>query len=283
MKPSVPFCFNFRGKLFDFSTPQVMAIVNVTPDSFYSASRFISEKEVLIYVEKALNEGAKIIDIGAYSTRPFASQISEKEEIERLTFSLKTIRSQFPDILLSVDTFRSNVAKFVVNEFDVQIINDVSGGTLDEKMFETVANLNVAYVLMHMRGTSETMLQMTDYKNLTSEIIHFFENRISALNHLGVKDIIIDPGFGFAKTMEQNYELLSKLNYFKELGFPILVGISRKSMIYKLLENAPEEALNGTTALNTLALLNGANILRVHDVKEAVETIKIVQKYLTQQ
>ena len=196
--------------------------------------------------------------------------------------AVKSIRKFFPETILSVDTFRSEVARRTVEEFNVQIINDVSGGTLDNKMFETVAGLNVAYVLMHMRGTPATMQNLTNYDDLTSEIMRFFETRVTQLIQFGVKDIILDPGFGFAKTLDQNYELLSKMNYFKELNFPLLAGVSRKSMIYKLTNTSPENALNGTTTLNTLALLTGANLLRVHDVKEAVETIKIVQKYLTQ-
>lgn len=279
----IPYQLNLGGRLFDLSVPQVMGIVNITPDSFYKNSRFLTEKEILSYIEKALNDGAGIVDVGAYSTRANAEQVSEAEETERLRFALEIIRKQYPDIVLSVDTFRSGVARFVVENFGVQLINDVSGGTLDHRMFETIANLKVAYVLMHMRGTPDTMQQMTTYDDLMSEIILFFEKRMAQLIYLGVKDIIIDPGFGFAKTLEQNYELLSKMSYLKEMGFPILAGISRKSMIYKLLNTTPENTLSSTSALNTLALLNGANILRVHDVKEAVDTIKIVQKYLSQQ
>ena len=256
-----------------------MAIVNITPDSFYGGSRNQSEKEVLTSTEKALTEGASIIDLGAYSTRPGATQVSENEEIERLKMTLKVVRKQFPQAIISVDTFRSGVARYVAEEFGVEIINDVSGGTLDEAMFETVARTGAAYVLMHMRGTPETMQQLTHYDNMMSEILSFFEKRSTQLIQLGVNDIILDPGFGFAKTLDQNYELLAKMSYFKELNLPILAGISRKSMIYKLLESTPEEALNGTTVLNTLALLNGANILRVHDVKEALETIQIVRKF----
>lgn len=280
MSFGVPYQLNLQGKLLDLSTPQVMGIINVTTDSFFTGSRFISEKEILQQAEKALSEGASVLDIGAYSTRPNATPVSEQEEVERLQVALKAITSHFSDAFLSVDTFRSNVARFAVENFGVHIINDVSGGSLDNQMFNTVAQLGVVYVLMHMRGTPETMQQMTDYEHITSDIIQYFEKKIAQLVHLGVKDVIVDPGFGFAKTLEQNYEILSKLSYFKELDFPILAGISRKSMIYKLLDIAPEEALNGTTVLNTLALINGANILRVHDVKEAMESIKIVQQYL---
>lgn len=278
MKSHVPYSLNLRGRLLDLSTPRIMAIINVTPDSFYGGSRNRTEKEVLKSVEKALTEGASILDLGAYSTRPGAAQVSEHEEIERLTGPLKIIRKEFPDAFLSVDTFCSGVARYVVDEFDVEIINDVSGGTLDERMFSTLAELGAAYVLMHMRGTPQTMQQLTNYDNMMAEILSFFEKRTSQLIQLGVKDIIIDPGFGFAKTLDQNYELLAKMDYFTELNFPILAGISRKSMIYKLFQSTPEEALNGTTALNTIALLNGANILRVHDVKEAAEVIRIVGK-----
>lgn len=275
----IPFQLNIKGKLLDLSSPVVMAIVNVTPDSFFSASRFHSEKEVLKTVEKALTDGASIIDLGAYSTRPSAQPISEAEEMDRLQKPLKAIRVHFPEAIISLDTFRSGVARRAVEDFGVDIINDVSGGTLDDYMFETIADLQVPYVLMHMRGTPQTMQQFTGYDNMISQILAFFEKGVARLVHLGAKDIILDPGFGFAKTTEQNYELLAKMRYFKELGFPILYGISRKSMIYKLLDTSPEEALNGTTALNVLGLLNGADILRVHDVKEAVETIKIYKKF----
>lgn len=280
MSFGVPYQLNLQGKLLDLSTPQVMGIINVTTDSFFTGSRFISEKEILQQAEKALSEGASVLDIGAYSTRPNATPVSEQEEVERLQVALKAITSHFSDVFLSVDTFRSNVARFAVEHFGVHIINDVSGGSLDNQMFNTVAQLGVVYVLMHMRGTPETMQQMTDYEHITSDIIQYFEKKIAQLVHLGVKDVIVDPGFGFAKTLEQNYEILSKLSYLKELDFPILAGISRKSMIYKLLDISPDDALNGTTVLNTLALINGANILRVHDVKEAVEAVKIVQQYL---
>lgn len=277
-----PFQLNINGKLLDISTPVVMAIVNITPDSFYSASRLHSVKDVLKSVENALIEGASIIDVGAYSTRPSANHISVADEIERLKKPLNAIKQHFPHAIISLDTYRSEVARWAVENYEVNIINDVSGGTLDDFMFETVADLQVPYILMHMRGTPQTMQSMTDYENLMSDILRFFEQRTTQLVHLGVKDIVIDPGFGFAKTMEQNYELLAKMSYLKEIGFPILAGLSRKSMIYKLLENTPEEALNGTTALNMLALLNGANILRVHDVKPAMETIKLYSLYKQQ-
>ncbi len=275
----VPFQLNINGKLFDLSTPQVMAIVNATPNSFYAKSRVNTDEAILDAVNRALTDGATIIDLGAYSTHPKADAISNTEEIERLENPLKLIRENFPDVIISLDTFRADVARWAVEKFDVNIINDVSGGTLDDAMFETVADLQVPYILMHMRGTHQTMQQLTDYDNMMAEIMEFFEKRINRLVQLGVKDIIVDPGFGFAKTTEQNYELLAKMGYFKEFGFPILYGISRKSMIYNLLGTSPEEALNGTTALNILGLVNGADILRVHDAREAVEAVKIYELY----
>ncbi|MFV0470823.1 MAG: dihydropteroate synthase [Paludibacteraceae bacterium] len=282
MTPDIPYTLNLQGKLIDLSTPQVMAIVNATPDSFYSESRFLKDKRVLEYVEQSLADGAIIIDVGAYSTRPMAQYIPEEEELNRLKPLLKLIRRHFPDINISVDTFRPTIAEYVVDEYNVQMVNDISGGEQDVRMFETIANLNVAYVLMHMRGTPDTMQQSTNYAHLISDILAYFRLRIEKLVTLGVKDIVIDPGFGFSKTLDQNYELLSGFSCLQQLGFPILVGMSRKSMIYKLLDIIPDQALNGTSTLNTIALLNGANILRVHDVKEAVETIKIVDKYFSQ-
>ena len=275
----LPFQLNVNGKLIDLSRPAVMAIANLTPDSFFTGSRLFTEKDVLTHVGKALEEGADIIDVGAFSTRPSATYISEEEELERLKSPLRAIRKHFPDAIISLDTFRAGIARWGVEECKIDIINDISGGTLDDMMFETVAEMGVAYVLTHTRGTPQTMQQLTQYDNMISDILHFFEKKTTQLIHLGVKDIIIDPGFGFAKTLEQNYELLAKMTYFKELNFPVLYGVSRKSMIYNLLETTPEHALNGTTALNMLGLMNGANILRVHDVKEAVETVKIFGKY----
>ena len=280
---SIPFQLNLGGKLFDLSEPAIMAIVNVTPDSFYGLSRLFTEKEVLNRVENALKEGAAMIDIGAYSTRPGAKHITEPEELERLREPLKSVRKHFPDAIISVDTYRAGVARWAVTECNIQIINDISGGTLDDLMFETVADTGAAYILTHMRGTPQTMQQQTVYENMLAEILEFFSKRIARLVHLGAKDIIIDPGFGFAKTLDQNYELLAKMSYFKQLELPILCGVSRKSMIYKLLDSSPEESLNGTTALNMLGLLNGADILRVHDVKEAAEAVKIFGKYKSYQ
>lgn len=275
------FQLNLSGKLFDLSTPVVMSIINVTQDSFYSLSRFFGEKEILNQVEKSLEEGASIIDVGAYSSRPSAKFVSEQEEMERISEPLIAIRKHFPEAVLSVDTFRSSIARWAVEECNVQIINDISGGSLDANMFETVADIHAAYILMHMRGNPQTMQQLTDYDNLMAELLGYFSGKINQLVHLGVKDIIVDPGFGFAKTLDQNYEVLAKLNYLLQLEHPILCGISRKSMIYNLLDITPEESLNGTTALNVLCLLNGANILRVHDVKAAVEAVKIFEKYKT--
>jgi len=275
------FQLNLSGKLFDLSTPVVMSIINVTQDSFYSLSRFFGEKEILNQVEKSLEEGASIIDVGAYSSRPSAKFVSEQEEMVRISEPLIAIRKHFPEAILSVDTFRSSIARWAVEECNVQIINDISGGSLDANMFETVADIHAAYILMHMRGNPQTMQQLTDYDNLMADLLGYFSGKINQLVHLGVKDIIVDPGFGFAKTLDQNYEVLAKLHYLLQLEHPILCGISRKSMIYNLLDITPEESLNGTTALNMLCLLNGANILRVHDVKAAVEAVKIFEKYKT--
>jgi len=268
---------NINGDLIDLSEPCVMGIINVTPDSFYSGSRFAEEGQVIRRAKQILDEGAKFIDIGAYSSRPGSIEISEKTEKERLLPSLTVIRKHFPNALLSIDTFRATIAEWAIGEFGVGIINDISGGTLDEKMFSTIARLQVPYILMHMRGTPNTMQTLTEYKNVTKEVIGELSLRLYKLRELGVNDIIVDPGFGFAKTIEQNYELLQFLDMFKIFELPIMVGISRKSMVYKLLNITPEEALNGTTVLHTIALLKGADILRVHDVKEALETIRIVK------
>jgi dihydropteroate synthase len=266
--------------LIDLTSPIVMGIVNVTPDSFFAGSRFNSNKSILNCVEKMLSEGATIIDIGGYSTRPMAENITDEEEISRLSKALEIILSKFPDIKISVDTFRSNVARHVVLNYNVGMINDISGGSLDNFMFETIADLKVAYVLMHTRGNPQNMQNMTDYNFLISEIIDFLQRKIVQLHLLGVHDVIIDPGFGFAKTTEQNFEILNKLHYFKELKMPILAGLSRKSMLYKTLNIEPEDTLNATTAANVLALQGGASILRVHDVKEAMQAIKIYNTYM---
>lgn len=269
---------NINGELLDFSTPLVMGILNVTPDSFYSGSRKQSEEEIVSRVCQILEEGGKIVDIGGQSTTPTSTLIPAKEELKRLEPTLRLIRKEFPNTILSIDTFYSEVARPAVEKYGVNIINDISGGQIDDNMFETVARLNVPYILMHMRGTPQTMQQHTHYDNFIQDILYYFSEKISKLNLLGVNDIIIDPGFGFSKTTDQNYQLMAYLKYFNIFDVPILVGISRKSMIYKLLECTPQESLNGTSALNTFALLSGANILRVHDVKEAVECVKIVGK-----
>jgi dihydropteroate synthase len=272
---------NLNGRLLDLSSPVVMGIVNVTPDSFYMGSRFLTEKSILNAVEKIIENGASIVDVGGYSTRPSAETVSMNEEIDRLSKALEVILKKFPDVILSVDTFRSKVARYVVENYHVAIINDISGGTMDELMFETVADLGVVYILMHMRGTPQTMQKLVQYENdkVVPEVFDFLQKRLAQLHLLGVKDVIVDPGFGFAKTLEQNYELLKKLSYFKELNVPILAGMSRKSMIYNLLKIQSEDALAGTIAVNMMALLGGASILRVHDVKEAVQTIQIFNQY----
>lgn len=269
-----------NDRLADLSVPRVMGIVNVTPDSFYPASRYQKEKSIVHVVEKMMQDGVFILDLGAYSTRPGAEPVSAAEETERLSWALEIIVKRFPDLPVSVDTFRAQVARHVVREFGVGMINDVSGGTLDAEMFETIADLQVAYVLMHMRGTPQNMQTHTEYENITSEVLGFLQKRIAQLHLLGVNDVIADPGFGFPKTAEQNFRLLREMHYLKELNVPLLAGLSRKTMIYKTLDIEATEALNGTTALNMLALLNGAAILRVHDVKEAVETIKLFSQYL---
>ncbi len=269
---------HINGQIFALKAPCVMAIINLTPDSFYrSCGQDVAQ--VLQQVEKALQEGAQIIDLGAYSSRPNAVEVSADDEWNRLQPALQAIRQRFPNIILSVDTFRAEIARKAVADYGVQIINDISAGEADPAMFQTIADLQVIYCMMHMRGTPQTMQTLTDYDNLLSQIIHYFQVKIDTLHRLGVKDIIIDPGFGFAKTTEQNYELLRNLHYLHTLNLPILVGLSRKSMVYKPLSITPQDALNGTTVLHTLALTQGANILRVHDVKEAVEAIKLYELY----
>jgi dihydropteroate synthase len=255
-----------------------MGILNVTPDSFYSGSRTQTSKQIAERVEQLRNEGADIIDIGACSTRPGSEQPTIDEEMNRLQMGLKVVQDVWPEAILSVDTYRSKVAQVCVEEYGVAMVNDIAAGQMDEEMFPTVARLGVPYVLMHMQGTPETMQQNPHYDNLLKEICLFFAERINRLRQLGVKDIILDPGFGFGKTLEQNYQLLANLHGMRFMELPILFGASRKSMAWKLLNVSPEEALNGTTALNTIALMKGANILRVHDVKEAREAIKIVEK-----
>tara|TARA_R110000823_G_scaffold311718_2_gene437649 strand:+ start:55128 stop:55904 length:777 start_codon:yes stop_codon:yes gene_type:complete len=251
-----------------------MGIINVTPDSFYDGGKTFSEKEILKQAERMLSEVATFLDVGGYSTRPGAEDISETEEIRRVVESVESMLKRFPEALISVDTFRSEVAKKAV-ETGAAIVNDVSGGTLDGEMYKTVAKLNVPYILMHMRGTPKTMAKLTDYKNVTVEVLKNLSEKIAMARAEGINDIIADPGFGFAKTREQSFQLLNNLELFQNLKVPILAGISRKSMIYKTLETSSDNALNGTTSLNTIALLKGASILRVHDVKEAVECVKL--------
>jgi dihydropteroate synthase len=269
---------NIKGRLFDLSVPQVMGIVNITPDSFFAASRKRADEGLIARCRQIIDEGGSMIDLGAQSTTPTSSFLSAKEEGERLMPALKLIRKEFPDAILSIDTFYSDIAKQAVEEYGADIINDISGGQIDDRMFSVVAQLQVPYVLMHMRGVPQTMQKMTDYDDLIQDILFYFSERKVKLNLLGVNDVIIDPGFGFSKTLSQNYELMALLKYFHIFEEPMLVGISRKSMIYKLLECSPEESLNGTSVLNTVALLSGASILRVHDVKEAVECVKIVNR-----
>jgi dihydropteroate synthase len=269
---------NCKGQLVDLSSPKVMGILNITPDSFYDGARYKEDKDILLQVEKMLNEGATFIDVGAYSSRPNAKHITESEELKRIIPVVELILNQSPETLLSIDTFRSNVAKHCI-EVGACMINDISAGQLDNNMMATVSNLNVPYIMMHIKGTPQTMQQHTNYDNLVKDILFYFSERIAEARTLGIVDLIIDPGFGFAKTLDQNYELLNKLELFKITELPILVGLSRKSMIYKPLGSSAKEALNGTTALNTIALQKGANILRVHDVKEAVECIKLTNQF----
>jgi dihydropteroate synthase len=265
---------NLKGNLLDLSEPVVMGVINVTPDSFYDGGAWQEEKKIVERAGQILSEGAKIIDVGGYSSRPGAVNISAEEELKRVIPAIKAVKKNFSESYISIDTFRSEVAKAAVEE-GACMINDVSGGELDDKMFALVAALKIPYVIMHMRGTPQTMKKLTDYRNVTLEVIEYLQKKIFALKQLGVKDIIIDPGFGFAKTADQNYELLKNLNYFKSLNLPVLAGLSRKSMIWKKLGIEAGEALNGTTVLNTIALTKAADILRVHDVKAAIEAIKL--------
>ncbi len=274
----VSYSLNIGGRLLSLDTPQVMGILNVTPDSFYAESRTAGEENILNRVNQILQEGGSIVDIGAYSSRPGADEVTTEEEMRRLREALTVIRREHSDIILSVDTFRADVAKMCVEEYGVQIVNDISGGMLDHRMFETVALLGVPYILMHMRGNPKTMQQMTDYQSFVKDVFIYFAEKLQQLRDLGQKDIILDPGFGFGKTLEQNYELMQHMSEFKMFDLPVLVGISRKSMIYKLFGTTPQESLNGTTVLNTFALTQGAHILRVHDVKQAVEAVQIVSK-----
>jgi dihydropteroate synthase len=268
---------NCKGQLIDLSTPKVMGILNITPNSFFDGGVYKNESEVLSRVEKMISEGATFIDVGAYSSKPSAEFVSEKEEIERIIPFVNSIIKHFPNAILSIDTFRSEVAKACI-ESGAAIINDISAGLLDDKMLETIAKYKTPYIMMHMKGTPQTMQKFIQYDDIVKEILFYFSERIAAARHLGINDLIVDPGFGFAKTTEQNYDVFKKMDLFELFELPVLIGISRKSMIYKTLNFSAEEALNGTTVLNTVALTKGANILRVHDVKEAMECVTLFNK-----
>lgn len=270
------FHINCNGKLLNLNTPKVMGVLNNTPDSFYDGGKYNTSTSILYQTEKMLQEGATFIDIGAYSSRPNAKHISTKEELDRIIPVVTALVKEFPEILISIDTFRSKVAKECI-QLGACMINDISGGAMDKNMFNTIAELQVPYILMHMQGTPQTMQVKPTYEDIIGDILYYFSEKVSQLRALNVNDIILDVGFGFGKTLEHNYELLQKLALFKSLEIPVLAGLSRKSMLYKLLQINPKEALNATTVANTIALLNGASILRVHDVKEAMEAIKIVE------
>lgn len=265
---------NCKGTLIDFSTPKVMGILNITPDSFYSESRKNSTDSLLNTAEKMLRDGATFLDLGGYSSRPGAEDISVSEELERIIPAIKAILNSFPEALISIDTFRSEVAEKSI-EAGATMINDISGGHLDDNMLNVIAKHQVPYITMHMRGTPQTMKDLNIYEDLTQDILYYFSEIINKSKAMGINDLIIDPGFGFSKNINQNFELLSNLDLFKSLDLPILAGLSRKSTIYKTLNFGPEEALNGTTVLNTIAISKGAHILRVHDVKEAMEVVKL--------
>jgi dihydropteroate synthase len=265
---------NCKGKIVDLSTPKVMGILNITPNSFYDGGKFDCEKSISSQVEKMIAEGADFIDIGGYSSKPNAEIVSEKEEIDRIIPVVELIVKNYPETIISIDTFRSEVARIGI-ENGASIINDISAGSLDNKMMETVAKYGVPYIMMHLKGNPQTMQSLTNYDNIIKEMLFYFSEKVALARSFGIKDLIIDPGFGFAKTTEQNFEVLQKLDLFQMLESPILAGLSRKSMIYKTLNCSPEQALNGTTALNMFVLTKGAKILRVHDVKEAVECVKL--------
>ncbi len=267
---------NVNGKLLDLSSPKVMGILNLTPDSFYAESRKQTEQDIRIRTRQIIEEGGSIIDVGAYSSRSKAEHITPDEEMRRLRNGLQIINSEYPDAIISVDTFRADVARMCVEEYGVAIINDIAAGEMDENMFQMIAQLKVPYIMMHMQGTPQNMQQNPHYENVVKEVMLYFATKIQQLRDLGAKDLIIDPGFGFGKTLEHNYELLEKLESFQLFDLPLLVGVSRKSMIYKLLGGTSEDALNGTSIINTISLLKGANILRVHDVKAASEAMQIV-------
>lgn len=269
---------NCKGTLIDLSSPKVMGILNCTPDSFFDGGKYNDESSILANAEKMLLYGADFIDVGAYSSRPDAGFVTEEEELKRIVPVVELLLQNFPEAIISIDTFRANVAEACIDA-GAAMVNDISAGLLDDNMLPTVGRLKVPYILMHMRGNPQTMQSLTQYDDIVSDMLLYFSERIAAARSNGIDDIIIDPGFGFAKTLEQNYEVLSKLELFKITELPILAGLSRKSMIYKLLGTTPDEALNGTTALNTIALMKGANILRVHDVKEAVETVRLILQF----
>ena len=265
---------NCKGKLIDLTTPKVMGILNLTPDSFYDGGKYSNENDIILQTAKMLEEGATFIDVGAYSSRPGAKHISEEEELQRIAPIVKLLVLKFPEIMLSIDTFRSEVAKKCI-ELGAAIINDISAGEMDVTMMKTVGELKVPYIMMHMKGTPQNMQKNPVYKNVTEEVLYYFSEKIALARSYAINDLIIDPGFGFGKTQEHNFKILSELELFKNIELPLLIGLSRKSMIYKTLQTNAKEALNGTTSLNTISLLKGANILRVHDVKEAIECIKL--------
>ncbi len=267
-----------KGQFIDFSVPKVMGVLNVTPDSFYDGGRYTTEKKIASKVEKMILEGVDFIDVGAYSSQPGAAIISYEEEVRRLSETIKVLKSRFPAIIISIDTFRSGIARKMVEEYGADMINDISAGDMDKEMFSTIADLQIPYVMMHMQGTPQTMQKNPKYENVVKDIITVFAGKVEELKLLGVDDVILDPGFGFGKNLDHNYKLMNGLGLFAVLNKPIMVGVSRKSMIGKLLGCTPDEALNGTVVLNTVALMKGIDILRVHDVKEAVEAIKIVEK-----
>lgn len=280
MKGLIDYSININGTLLDLSEPRVMGILNVTPDSFYSGSRTVTDDDIETRVRQIIDEGASIIDIGAYSSRPGADEVSQKEEMERLRKGLNIIKRVSENAVVSVDTFRADVAKMCVEEYGVGMVNDISGGTLDKEMFQTIGRLKVPYVLMHIKGTPQNMQDAPHYDNVIKEVFMYFSEKIQQLRDLGVKDIILDPGYGFGKTLEQNYELMNHQEEFSAFELPLLVGVSRKSMIYNHLGITANDALNGTSVLNTVSLLKGANILRVHDVAACVEVVKLVNKLL---
>lgn len=269
---------NIKGQLVNLSEPLVMGILNITPDSFYSGSRKQTEADIHERIRTIHEEGGDIIDIGGYSSRPGAAEVSATEEMNRLSLALNILQKQYPNLPVSVDTFRADVARQCVEKYGTAMINDISAGEMDENMFDTIASLHVPYIMMHMRGTPQTMQQQTGYEDMIEEMILYFSAKIRELHLRGIADVIIDPGFGFSKTLEQNYLLMNRLSEFAIFDLPLLIGISRKSMIYKLLGSTPGESLNGTTVLHTVALCNGADILRVHDVKAAKEAVRIITK-----